>query len=82
MQLLSLEIKQKSSKSFCLACWYRPRMPSVDENAFENLIDTLGILDSECKKIFFVCDIKCHFTNKNANEKSSSCFILNIKWSN
>ena len=54
----------------------------MDENAFENLIDTLGILDSECKKIFFVCDIKYHFTDKNANEKSSSCFILNIKWSN
>ena len=44
-ELLSLGIKPRHSKSFCLVCWYRPLISNADDATFENLSAGLVSLD-------------------------------------
>ena len=68
LEVLYLEIKPTNARSFFLVCWYRPPTSSVDETAFENLRETLGILDKEGKEIILVGDTNCDLKDKkNAN---------------
>ena len=68
LELPSLEIKPTNARSFFLVCWYRPPTSSVDETAFENLRETLGMLDKEGKEIISVGETNCDFKDKkNAN---------------
>ena len=59
LELLALDVKPKNAKSLFFICWYRPPTSSVDETAFENLRETLGILDREGKEIILVGDTNC-----------------------
>ena len=64
LEILSLEIKPTNARSFLLVCWYSPPTFSVDETAFENLRETLGMHDREGKEIILVGDINCDFKDK------------------
>ena len=63
-ELPSLEIKSTNASSFVLVCWYRPPTASVDDTSFENLRETLGILDKEGKELVLVGDPNCDFKDK------------------
>ena len=71
LELLVLELAPKNSKSFFLACWYRPPTSGVDIQAFEDLRNELKNLDQNEKEIILVgdtnCDFKCN-RNSNANK--------------
>ena len=60
-------IKQTNARSSCLVFWYRPPTSSVDEPAFENLREALGILDQEGKGNQFGWWQTVTLSVKNAN---------------
>ena len=71
LELLVLELASKNSKSFFVACWYRPPTSGVDIQAFENLRNELKNLDHTEKEIILVGDTNCDFKcngNSNANK--------------
>ena len=71
LELLVLELAPKNSKSFFVACWYRPPTSGVDIQAFENLRNELKNLDHTEKEIILVGDTNCDFKcngNSNANK--------------
>ena len=61
LELLVLELAPKNSKSFFVACWYRPPTSGVDIQAFENLRNKFKNLDHTEKEIILVCDTNCDF---------------------
>ena len=80
LELLSLEIKPTIARSFFIVCWYRPPTTSVDETAFENLRETLGILDKEGKEVILLV-INCDFKDKRmVMQTNSNLSTQNIRW--
>ena len=61
LELFIHELEPEHSKSFFLACWYRPLTSGVDTQAFENLKNELKNLDQTEKDIILVGDTKCDF---------------------
>ena len=70
LELLVLELAIKHSKSFYLACWYRPPTSGIDIQTFEKLRNELKILDQDEKEIILVGDKNCDFKcSQNSNAK-------------
>ena len=70
LEIISLEIKPKTAKSFFRVSWYRPPTANVDDVTFENLKVVLTTLDREDKEIILIGDTNCDLMNdRNANTK-------------
>ncbi len=72
LEFLCLEIVQKHSKPFFLACWYRPPNSGNDSSSFENLRIILSFLDEEEKEIILIGDTNCDFKNNTKNQNTKS----------